>query len=57
MARQDEETKKNVAPATRPKNTGNLDTSPLNGFRRERTYTRLRFDKNKPHATMLQSAS
>lgn len=37
-ARHEEETKKKVVPATRPENTGNLDTSPLNGFHLEHAH-------------------
>ena len=51
-ARHEEEMKKNVDPATRPENTGNLDTSPLNGFYREYTHPRPRLGKDKPDATM-----
>jgi hypothetical protein len=44
--------KKKVVPATKPENTGNLDTSPLNGLHGEHVSPRLRMGKDKPYAAM-----
>jgi hypothetical protein len=51
--------KKNVVPATKPENTGNLVTSPLNASHFHCEYMRIQLGQEKdiPNATMPQSAS